>query len=229
MKKSPLPMKYDPIERLPTFLLQHIYSLLYHQFAWAYDFIAAVVSLGKWNNWVQTILPFSNGRVLELGFGTGRLQRSFFKKGILAVGVDESREMIIKSRRFLRKNFAPLRLIRGYAQSLPIRNECFDTVVSTFPAEYIFDPGTILEIRRVLLPTGKFILLPTAWITGTSFSERLLAWLLRFIGYTREGPGSISTAFKDQFLRVGFEVDSEVIGCKGSQVLIIKAQKLPGF
>ncbi len=220
---------YDREMRFPIILLQRLYSLLYHQFAWAYDFIAAVVSLGNWNNWVRTTLPFSKGCVLELGFGTGRLQRLFFENGIFTFGVDESREMINRSRRFLRNNSAPLRLIRGYAQSLPFRSENFDTVVSTFPAEYIFDPATILEIRRVLLPTGKFILLPTAWITGTSLPEQLLAWLLRVLGYSRGGPGSISKTFKDQFLHAGFEMHSEIIGCKGSQVLIIKAQKQPGF
>jgi len=215
--------------RFLLFLLERLYSLLYHQFAWAYDFIASFVSLGNWNNWVQTTLPFSKGRVLELGFGTGRLQRLFFENRILAFGVDESREMVAKSRRFLRKNSTPLRLIRGYAQSLPFRSDYFDTVVSTFPAEYIFDPRTILEIKRVLQPIGRFILLPTAWITGLSFSERLLAWLLRVLGHAQGEPGAISTAFKDQFNRIGFEMHSEVIGCKGSQVLIITAQKLPGF
>jgi ubiquinone/menaquinone biosynthesis C-methylase UbiE len=222
-------MMYDREMRFPIILLQRLYSLLYHQFAWAYDFIAAVVSLGNWNNWVQTTLPFSKGRVLELGFGTGRLQRLFYENGILAFGVDESREMVAKFRRYLRKNSTPLRLIRGYAQSLPFRSDYFDTVVSTFPAEYIFDPRTILEIKRVLQPIGRFILLPTAWITGLSFSERLLAWLLRVLGHTQGEPGAISTAFKNQFNHLGFEMHSEVIGCKGSQVLIITAQKLPGF
>lgn len=220
---------YDYEMRLLSILLERLYSLLYHQFAWAYNFIAALVSLGKWNDWVQTTLPFSTGRVLELGFGTGRLQRSYFENEILAFGVDESRQMIDKSRRFLRKKSVPLRLIRGYAQVLPFRSEYFNTVVSTFPAKYIFDPQTIQEIRRVLVPAGIFILLPTAWITGTSFSERSMAWLLRVLGYTPGEPGLISTAFKEQFTRLGFEMHSEIIDCKGSQVLIIKAQKLPGF
>ena len=210
-------------------LFASIYSLLYHQLASAYDYIAAVVSLGKWNHWVQTALLFSRGRVLELGFGTGHLQRTLYENSIMAFGVDESIQMIKESRRLLCENSIPLRIIRGYAQHLPFIGDYFDTVVSTFPAEYIFDPRTILEIKRILVPTGKFILLPTAWITGTRLSDRSLAWLLRKLGLTKGELRSVSTRIKDQFIQYGFEMQSEIISLKGSQVLIIQATKPPGL
>ena len=55
-------------------LLQPIFHLLYHQFAWTYDFVAAFVSLGRWQDWVDAVVPFMSGRVLEIGFGPGHLQ-----------------------------------------------------------------------------------------------------------------------------------------------------------
>lgn len=229
MEEFLLQMMYDSKMQFLNNLFSRIYSLLYHQLAWAYDYIAAAVSLGKWNHWVRKILPFSKGRVLELGFGPGHLQKTFYENSILAFGVDESLQMIRESRRLLCTNSIPLRLIRGYAQYLPFISEYFDTVVSTFPAEYIFDSRTILEIKRVLVPTGKFILLPTAWITGTRLSDRLLAWLLRILGLTKGELRSVSTSIKDQFTHYGLEMQSEIISLKGSQVLIIKATKLPGL
>jgi ubiquinone/menaquinone biosynthesis C-methylase UbiE len=229
MKEFLLQMMYDSKMQFLRNLFASVYSLLYHQLAWAYDYIAAAVSLGRWNHWVQTALPFSRGRVLELGFGTGHLQKTFYEKSILAFGVDESIQMIKESRQLLCANSIPLRLIRGYAQYLPFISEYFDTVVSTFPAEYIFDPRTILEIKRILVSTGKFILLPTAWITGTRLSDRLLAWLLRKLGLTKGELRSVSTSIKDQFTHYGFEMQSEIISLKGSQVLIIQATKLPGL
>jgi ubiquinone/menaquinone biosynthesis C-methylase UbiE len=79
--------------RLFLLLLRPIYYLLYHQFAWAYDFVASLVSLGQWRDWVRTALPHLNGRVLELGFGPGHLQVEMQKRGLIPFGVDESRFM----------------------------------------------------------------------------------------------------------------------------------------
>ncbi|MEW6241946.1 MAG: class I SAM-dependent methyltransferase, partial [Chloroflexota bacterium] len=57
-------------------LLRVFYHWLYHPFAWVYDFVAAVVSLGRWNEWIMTVMPLIEGtRILELGHGPGPLQR----------------------------------------------------------------------------------------------------------------------------------------------------------
>ena len=34
------------------------YELLYHPLAWSYDWVAALVSAGKWRDWVLTSLPY---------------------------------------------------------------------------------------------------------------------------------------------------------------------------
>ena len=213
--------------RLIFFLLRPIYYLLYHQFAWTYDFIAAFISLGRWEDWVQTALPYLNGRVLELGFGTGRLQLSMNEINMQAFGLDESRQMASQASRRLRKRGVISRLLLGYAQTLPFANGVFDSVVATFPAEYIFDPQTLIEIWRVLVPSGILVVLPLAWITGTRPLERLVAWLFRVSGEAAGKPGPVSAPINDRFAHSGFEVQSKIVELQGSQVLVIVADKRP--
>jgi ubiquinone/menaquinone biosynthesis C-methylase UbiE len=214
--------------QLIVFLLRPIYYLLYHQFAWTYDFVAAVVSLGRWQDWVQASLPFLSGRVLEIGFGPGYLQLSLNMNKLPAFGLDESRQMAHRARRRLRNQGVTSCLSCGYAQNIPFMDGAFDSVVSTFPSEYIFNSQTLGEIRRVLVPAGKLIILPMAWITGTRPLERLTAWLLRVTGETPGKPGLVSAAIRDQFAHIGFEVRSEIVKLKGSQVLVIVAERIMG-
>jgi len=55
-------------------------------------------------------------------------------------------------------------------------------VAATFPSEYIFEPQTLAEIRRVLRPGGKLVIIPSAWITGQGWLEQLAAELFRVTG-----------------------------------------------
>jgi ubiquinone/menaquinone biosynthesis C-methylase UbiE len=56
--------------------LRIFFHFLYHQFAFAYDLVAAAVSFGHWKNWIQEVIPFITGtRILEIGHGPGHLQR----------------------------------------------------------------------------------------------------------------------------------------------------------
>lgn len=63
------------------------------------------------------------------------------------------------------------------------------------------------------------VILPMAWITGTRPLERLAAWLFRITGEAPGKPKPISTMVRDQFMRAGFEVRSELVTLKGSQLL----------
>ena len=212
--------------RLIYFLVRPISYLLYHQFAWAYDFVSSVVSLGCWQDWIQSTEPYLTGRVLELGFGLGHLQLSLNDKRFLTFGLDESRQMAHQARRRLRKKRVTFRLSRGYAQNIPFASMVFDSVVATFPADYIFDPQTLFEIQRVLVLSGRLIILPMAWVTGTRPVERLAAWLFRISGEAPGKPGPVSAAIKDRFSYSGFKVWSEIVERKGSQVLVIVAEKI---
>jgi len=110
-------------------LLRFFFRLLYHQFAFTYDLVAATVSLGRWKDWVMSVLPFVQGtRILEIGHGPGHLQRALLERNLLAVGLDESTQMGQLARhnltRILRsktENNHSAR--RGSSRSTPLRHD----------------------------------------------------------------------------------------------------------
>lgn len=176
-------MKVDFRFRLLSRILRPAFYLLYHQFAWSYDFVAAVVSLGWWKRWVYHVIPFlTEEPILELGHGPGHLQVALLQSNRCVVGLDASPQMSRLAARRLKKHGCHFHLARGMAQNLPFTNGSFSHVTSTFPSEYIFDAQTLSEIYRVLKANGSLVILPFAWITGKKNLERLAAWLFRVTG-----------------------------------------------
>src|SRR5512138_2530133 len=83
-------------------LLRFFFRLLYHQFAFTYDLVAATVSFNRWKDWVMSVIPFIEGdRILEIGHGPGHLQRVLLTlrhgsgqdRNLIVVGIDESAQM----------------------------------------------------------------------------------------------------------------------------------------
>lgn len=213
--------------KLISSLLRFFFKLLYHQFAWGYDLVAAVVSLGAWKTWVYTVVPYMKGRTLEIGSGPGHLQAALHKEGYRVFGFDESRQMLHLTRRnMIKKGYIPS-LARGLAQNLPYANGSFDTVIATFPSEYIFDPDSLAGIRRLLTPSGKLVILPFAWITGTKPMEKLAAWLFRVTGEAPDIPGQISKKVIDLISDAGFSVKQEMVSHQDSKVLLLIAGRQP--
>jgi ubiquinone/menaquinone biosynthesis C-methylase UbiE len=210
------------VQKFLAFFFHH----LYHAFAWIYDFIAEVVSIGRWKSWVFATLPFLAGpRVLEIGFGPGHLQIGMRQKGLTAFGLDESRQMGSMALAQIKSSGLPAALSRGYAQFLPFSADCFDESVATFPSEYIYDPQTLAEVYRVLKPGGKFIVAPMAWIQGNNLWERLAAWVFHI---TRQSVDLTETAedrIKEHFTAAGFRVNLYLVELLQSTVLVIVAKK----
>jgi SAM-dependent methyltransferase len=128
---------------------------LYNELAFLYDPVSWLVSMGRWAIWRRVALDYVEGpRVLEVGFGTGELLLELAGRGLAVCGLEPSRAMHRVTARKLAKRGIEAPRLRGLTQSLPIANACLDTVVSTFPAEYILDPATMREVARVLRLPG---------------------------------------------------------------------------
>ena len=210
--------------RMMRALLGFVFQLLYHQFAWTYDLVAAVVSLGRWQSWVLSAQPFLSGRVLEIGYGPGHLQEVLHAGGMEAFGLDESRQMSRQASHRLRRKGSTVRLLRGMAQQIPFPDGTFDCVVATFPSETIFEAKTLADIRRVLKPGGKLVIVSSAWITGKGLMERLAAGLFQATGQAGRLE-EVLAGMKWQITTSGFEVRHEIVESNGSRVLVIIATK----
>ncbi|MGD8404626.1 MAG: methyltransferase domain-containing protein [Anaerolineales bacterium] len=213
--------------RLLSRFLRLFFHLLYHPFAWTYDLVSWTVSLGRWKDWVESVVPFIKGnRVLELGHGPGHLQRILHGLNLLAIGLDESRQMgLLAKRNLAQSGYAQISLIRGLGQDLPFPSETIDAVVATFPTEYIFEAQTLSEVQRILTDGGRFILLPVAWITGAGLLDKFAAWLFRITGQAPPNLNQeIINRFSEPFIEAGFQVQTEQLEVKSSLVLIVIAE-----
>lgn len=212
-------------------LLRLAFHLLYHSFAWSYDLVAWVVSLGRWYSWTEILLPEIHGpRVLELGYGTGHLQARLLRQGIQVFGLDESRQMARITLRRLRRAFprgATARLVRARGEAIPFPADAFDTLFASFPAPYIATPETLAEVLRVLRPGGRLVILLAAYHTGGSLFERLAAWLFRVTGETLPLEPAFLEKLVIPFRAAGFHARTEIRQQHNTQLLMIFADK-PG-
>ena len=205
-------------------VLRFFFKLLYHQFAFAYDFVAATVSVGQWKNWVSSILPFITGtRILEIGHGPGHLQRILLSRGLDSVAIDESAAMGLLTKR---NTNGKATLARALAQGLPFADATFDTIIATFPAEYITDPLTLTEVKRCLSDGGRFIVLLAAMQMGRKPLERVMLLLFRITHQSPVDPIEVvSERLNAPFVEAGFEVEIKELQVKSSLLLVILAIK----
>lgn len=155
-----------------------------------YRFASTVPFAGQWRVWQRLVLPRLRGHdVLEMGCGLGDLLADMLEAGYDCYAVEHSPQMVAAARETLarRKVGARTSVIQGEAQHMPFSDASFDTVVSTFPSEYIYDPDTIAEVARVLRPGGRLIVVEGANLLPIGFLQPVLV-LLQMLVY---GPSAV--------------------------------------
>lgn len=179
------------MRRLWWAFVRFFFRLLYNEFAWTYDLVAWVVSLGQWKAWTRTAIPHLQGeRVLELAHGPGHLLVSMAKRGLAPMGLDLSPHMGRLARRRLRRAGLFVPLVRARAQALPFCDGCFDSAVATFPTGFIVDPATLRETARVLHSSGpaagrsggRLVVVAWARLSERDPLSRFIGWLYRVTG-----------------------------------------------
>lgn len=171
--------------RLRRLLFETLYKNKY-----LYRFASTLPFAGQWRAWQRLVLTRIHGRdVLELGCGLGDLLADMSEAGYSCYAVEKSPHMVAAARETLqrRKLSDQARVIQGVAQHLPFSAASFDTVVSTFPSEYIYDPDTIAEVERVLRPGGRLIVVEGANLLPVGFLQPLLV-LIQVLVY---GPAAV--------------------------------------
>ncbi len=153
-----------------------------HRFwAWVYDRLSFAYDLGASLAWRwslggapldrQSYLPRieveRNARVLEAGCGTGTnlLQLPAWGR---YVGLDISRNMLLRCRRKLRQGGRAAQLVHADAQHLPFADNCFDVVIQVGSLQFLQDPrSAVAEMLRTARPGAAiWIIDETASIPG---------------------------------------------------------------
>jgi ubiquinone/menaquinone biosynthesis C-methylase UbiE len=211
-------------------LIGWAFARFYREFAWTYDGVSWLVSRGLWYHWAAAALPFLRGRVLELGCGTGHMQRVLAQQHPApALGLDASPQMLAHTRRRVRRSGAVPRLLRGIAQALPLASKSVQSVLATFPTSYILHPATLAEIRRVLGSDGRLVVVDAASFAQQGSYERLvnLAYRLVFLRdiMHRDSSSAADTdhPYTAHFERAGFAVQIYPRQVGNSSVLVFVA------
>lgn len=210
------------------------FHLLYNEMAWSYDAVSWLASLGAWQAWQQTALPYVQGqRVLEIAHGPGHILLALEAEGYEMIGLDLSPAMGRLAQRRLDKAGVAANLVRGRVQALPFAANHFDTVLSTFPTAFIGERETMREAGRVLRPGGRFLIVPEGHLSGGGLLERFINWLYVITGQ-RSGEFAVDEAnywpaasarwqrFRQEMEAAGFSVEVVHVGLErgGATVLI---------
>jgi ubiquinone/menaquinone biosynthesis C-methylase UbiE len=182
--------------------------LLYNELAWTYDLVAWVVSFGQWKAWGRAAISrLRRPRVLEIAHGPGHLLVAMTRAGLTPVGLDLSPQMGRLAQARLRRVSTPVLtpgLVRACGQALPFRSGVFDSVVSTFPAEFIVEPATLKEIARVMKQSGCAVFVPGVAFKS-SLPARFLEWLYTVTGQQEPVPSGLADALADAGLMMTIE------------------------
>jgi len=208
--------------RLPRWLLRFGFRLLYNELAWTYDWVSRAVSLGQWRHWQRAVIPRLNGqRVLEIAFGTGDLLVDMTAVGYRPYGLDLSPYMTRIARAKLARKGMATPLYQGRVQALPFANGVFDSVVITFPTDFICQPSVLAEISRVLSLSGRLVVVNEGYLLGCGLLGRFINWLYVFTGQREPRP-----ELKALLRRTGFAIAQEEYSNRISTAHIMIATKV---
>ena len=104
------------------------------------------------------VVSAASGRVLEIGIGSGHNLPLYSNKVRELIGLDPSARLLDMIRGAGGRPPAPLELIKGTAEAIPLDGRSIDTVVSTWTMCTIPEVGRALqEMYRVLKPGGCLV------------------------------------------------------------------------
>lgn len=154
-----------------------------------YDCLNHLLSAGldvRWRRRAVRAVPVGcHARILDLGTGTGDLALEFLRlrpSPAAVVGIDFSLPMLEIARRKGRGRRG-LAFFLGDVHALPFRDAAFDVATAAFAVRNLRDlPGAADEMRRVLKPGGRLVLLEffrperLGWL-GRSYLRSVVPWI----------------------------------------------------
>ena len=145
----------------------------YDRISRIYDLMELRAERALFRHWRQRLFEMVEGRVLEVGVGTGK-NIPHYSTGSSVFAIDLSARMMGYARRRARQAVVRPKLILMDAQHLGFREHTFDTIVATFVYCSVPDPvAGFEELNRVCKPDGRILLLEHVRSTG-----RIKGWLM---------------------------------------------------
>lgn len=175
-------------------------------FAAVYDPLMHGVETRWLSKWRAEVLSRARGRVIEIGAGTGvnlPLYPATVDEIVLTEPDPHMRKRLARKASELRVS---ARIVDASADALPFADGAFDTAVATLVLCTVPDaPAALAEIRRVLVPNGKFLFLEH--IGGDEGSRRLV-WQHRVEPVWRRLAGGchLTRHTVDSITAAGFEI-----------------------
>lgn len=120
------------------------------------DFACGLSMVGRQR---QLVVPLAQGRVLEVGIGTGLNMRYYDRTRVTRItGLDPALQLHPLARERIAQSGLDVDLVGLSAEQIPLPDASFDTVLITYTLCTIPDPlAALKEMRRVLAPHGRLL------------------------------------------------------------------------
>lgn len=104
------------------------------------------------------LVPAAEGRILEIGVGSGLNLPFYAEQAKHVIGLDPSPKLLSMAHEAMGRAARPVELLEGSAEAIPLEDKSVDTVVTTWTLCSIPDVSRALgEVRRVLKPSGRLL------------------------------------------------------------------------
>jgi len=155
----------------------------------------------------ERIVGAAEGRVLEIGVGSGRNLTLYPARVERVIGLDPSRRLLTMARDAPRGTVRDIELLEGSAAAIPLEEASIDTIVSTWSLCSIADaPRALGEMLRVLKPSGRFLFVEhgRAPDAGVRWWQDRLTPIWKRLG----GGCHLNRAIAELIADAGFHIDS---------------------
>jgi ubiquinone/menaquinone biosynthesis C-methylase UbiE len=120
--------------------------------------IDAVMRQERLTEYRRRVLSEAEGRVLEIGVGSGLNFPFYASTTPQAIGLDPSPRLLSMADRARSGARCRVELLEGSAEAIPLEDRSVDTVVATWTLCSVPNVARALaEIRRVLSPSGRLL------------------------------------------------------------------------
>jgi SAM-dependent methyltransferase len=142
-------------------------------------------------------------RALEIGCGTGHFTRLCAPSGAEITATDISETLLREARE--RTDAPNVTYAPADAHALEFEDGGFDVVYGSSVLHHLDVDRTLGELRRVLRPGGRLILVEPNMLNPQIWAERNIGWVRRKVGASPDETAFVRFGLERRLARAGFE------------------------